>query len=742
MITLFPSQRTAADEIRRLASRFLADGQAGTIILRAPTGAGKTVIAGVSLQELMSDAQLGDLCTVWIAPFRLHGQGKARIEVVNDGSLTPLEREELHSPRLEQSSILFINWSAINKKEKNNFRRGGEQRLTLAGVCDGARAEGRRILLVIDESHLSKDTDISREVISEIGPAVVLEMSATPTSPSLEDAPFGLVEVERDVAAGEGIIRAHIEINNGLADVEPSTIAINELIDLALKKRDELARDYTANGIPVNPLLLVQLPDADAGEMTVEDMKARLAMSGITEGNGRLAVWLSDEHTVKFNDPELIGNTGQIEVLLFKQAIATGWDCPRAQVLLKLRSAGGGGKFAVQTVGRIMRTPERRHYAKKKPELEYLDWGYVYHGQNDYDARGEFLPIFNKTAHLREDITPLKLPTTIWDEEKSEITLEEVDEVLSLVEDHFGLSSQAAQKANLASLAKAGIDLAASPEDALSAGWIDFDDGQLVQITASFSVATLPSLINAQFHAKLQSWLSPYKDPGHEFVTGLYAALAQRLGFTKPSEVQRIVLAQQNQKSFEVAIRDAAAQVSSAHNRTRQSRRDVIWEIPEVRRYLVPEKPSPEAFRESPRINHYAYEKCFLKQGSQPERAFQQRFEGALSSRIKWWFKAGEEAIDFSLPYWDGRAWHKFFPDFFVGFESGVIGLYETKDAGAFDSPTNVQKLDALRCYAIEQQKQGGPALHVGFVLREEKGLFFYEEPATSTPLDKVLLAV
>lgn len=57
---------------------------------------------------------------------------------------------------------------------------------------------------------------------------------------------------------------------------------------------------------------------------------------------------------------------------MFKQAIATGWDCPRAKILVKLRE-GGTERFNIQTVGRIRRMPEREHY-----DSDLLDCCYLY----------------------------------------------------------------------------------------------------------------------------------------------------------------------------------------------------------------------------------------------------------------------------------------------------------------------------------------------------------------------------
>ena len=52
----------------------------------------------------------------------------------------------------------------------------------------------------------------------------------------------------------------------------------------------------------------------------------------------------------------VIQNDSPIEVLIFKQAIATGWDCPRASILVMLRDIKSV-TFEIQTVGRILRMP-------------------------------------------------------------------------------------------------------------------------------------------------------------------------------------------------------------------------------------------------------------------------------------------------------------------------------------------------------------------------------------------------
>ena len=135
----------------------------------------------------------------------------------------------------------------------------------------------------------------------------------------------------------------------------------------------------------INPLVLIQLPDR-IGQLE-DTMKNRVI--GILKdkynistekGNNKLAIWLSGEHV---NKEEVEKSDNEVEVLIFKQAIALGWDCPRAQILVLFRE-WHSPIFSIQTMGRIMRMPEpeRGHY-----ENVILNYGYVYTNLSDIEIK-------------------------------------------------------------------------------------------------------------------------------------------------------------------------------------------------------------------------------------------------------------------------------------------------------------------------------------------------------------------
>ena len=91
---------------------------------------------------------------------------------------------------------------------------------------------------------------------------------------------------------------------------------------------------------------------------------------GYSYDNGMVSKWMSED---KRDLPDnLTENDGIPIFLLMKQAISTGWDCPRAKILVKLLE-GMNESFEIQTIGRIRRMPEAKHY-----DDDLLDFCYVY----------------------------------------------------------------------------------------------------------------------------------------------------------------------------------------------------------------------------------------------------------------------------------------------------------------------------------------------------------------------------
>ena len=119
-------------------------GNRKTIIFKAPTGAGKTVMASQMLADLTEELQSrGDspyqqVAFIWIAPNKLHQQSyfKMKNYFTETHLLKPVMYDDLDQSEgtIKPGEILFVNWESINK-EKNVMVRDSEQNLFSAPLC-------------------------------------------------------------------------------------------------------------------------------------------------------------------------------------------------------------------------------------------------------------------------------------------------------------------------------------------------------------------------------------------------------------------------------------------------------------------------------------------------------------------------------------------------------------------------------------------------------------------------------
>ncbi len=379
-------QQKAVKELVEKTIELLSDpGSRHTLVFKAPTGAGKTVMASEMLMRLNEEipnnpeVPYNEVAFIWIAPNKLHEQSyfKMKSFFTETKELRPVVYDDIdHSTSgfIHAGEILFVNWESINK-DNAIIVRDSEQNASLYDLTRRTQEEqGIPIIVIIDEEHMfaGRLANKSETVLQKIDPKVEVRISATPTTTN----PDAYVKIPRDRVIAEGMIKEGVVLNPALDFNSPNSSLNQHLIHLALQKREELAEAYRRLGVNINPLLLIQLPNDGNEKMTAEDESVRKEVveyldliKGISTANGKLAVWLSTE---KENLDGIERFDNPTEVLLFKQAIAMGWDCPRAAVLLIFREIKSF-TFTAQTVGRILRMPEQHFY-----EDDILNKGYVY----------------------------------------------------------------------------------------------------------------------------------------------------------------------------------------------------------------------------------------------------------------------------------------------------------------------------------------------------------------------------
>lgn len=414
-------QINAISQLMGFTDMFLNTPKNETIVFQSPTGSGKTVTMARYILELTEKTE-EDLCFLWISigkgDLQVQSYKSVRKEIGDSIECSLLENEFFGSREvINQNEIVFVNWEKIRTKDrktnefKNTLMKDWEQN-NFPTILSNTRAN-RKIILIIDESHSSATTERAMEIRDEIiAPDLTIEMSATPvfTSENIN----ARVSVEPTDVINEGMIKKEIIINDKIAELieKEDSEKTSELLVLesAYFKEEELKRRYKKlyddgeTTSLITPLTLIQIPNSNYGEEKRIAIEKFLENKGITTENGKLAVWLSDE---KINDSYevLNANDSKVEYLIFKMAIDTGWDCPRAQVLLKFREVNSI-VFEIQTVGRILRMPEAKHYSD-----ETLNRAFVYSNIQSIAIKKEIYNpniIKSFSSKVREEYIPEK----------------------------------------------------------------------------------------------------------------------------------------------------------------------------------------------------------------------------------------------------------------------------------------------------------------------------------------------
>ena len=356
------------------------------IVLKAPTGSGKTYMTQKVICDMAEQPDWDrDVAYVWITfSDDLAMQSKHKFDVYfptsKHGRLLTIDDFSLGS--LQKNDVLFINWQKLvsNNAADRIYRRHGdpnerhESRVYFEDFAEQTHDNGIEVIFIIDECHLNVTEAADRDVISKLDPKICIHVSATPPVDIVAKAAEydSFVQVKHKDVVAQGLIKESIvtqtreDLDKYMGEDED-----HALLKLAVDKRNELKSEIEAFGENVNPLVIIQLPNDDEklieqGQPTKEEITKEYLISQGIKAN-RIASWF----TGKAKPDGLERNDSEYEYLLFKTAAGTGWDCPRAQVLVMFRDVKSE-IFNTQTIGRILRVPMMNKEVSKVFRNGYL----------------------------------------------------------------------------------------------------------------------------------------------------------------------------------------------------------------------------------------------------------------------------------------------------------------------------------------------------------------------------------
>lgn len=373
--------RYANDQIDAAAdpdSRRAASAHNGCVLIQAPTGAGKTLIAGLLAEEFSRDPGV-KIVWLWFTPFAgLVEQARIAIKAQFNGLRVRDIARERRAHGTRSGDVFVSTWAAVaGRRDAKRLRRDGDESVSLDHLLEQWRHDGFKIGVIVDEAHhtFSSGTESVRYYREVLQPDFTLMITATPDDQDAENfrksagiAVMHRISVSRLDAVSACLIKPGIksvvylagEQHRELVDFGQAALADGVRVHSAIKA--QLARE----GIDLVPLLLVQVASTDK---SVEKAKKDLMALGMPED--AIAVYTSKEPN---DDLLAVARDESKEVLIFKMAVALGFDAPRAFTLVSMRGAQDKD-FGTQIVGRILRVDWR---LQNRATSDLLKYGYVF----------------------------------------------------------------------------------------------------------------------------------------------------------------------------------------------------------------------------------------------------------------------------------------------------------------------------------------------------------------------------
>lgn len=360
------------------------------ITFKAPTGSGKTFMMADFCNRilteqndvifLISSLSKGDLARQNFDKFNEY-VGKQffnKLEPFLISSETSGE-ERLHIP--DDKNVYFLPRDKYKEKallhDQGTLEAFLQQITKYNGMYDKSGTKQKKVYFIRDESHIATNK-IEDKLFKYF--EVVINFSATP---KLSRGQIADVEIKEEDAINCKLIKHIEQPDEDKPDDEKDTL------EDVIKKFEEIKEQYL-NLLHINPCLIIQISNKDAGEDELEKIKAVLQQHEALK-------WMyivnedkkcdTNDRIKKANLPVskwkeyCKQNTSTIDVIIFKMVITEGWDIPRACMLYQIRDSKSK-QLDEQVLGRVRRNPCLLNFEKLSQEAQELAmrafvWGII-----------------------------------------------------------------------------------------------------------------------------------------------------------------------------------------------------------------------------------------------------------------------------------------------------------------------------------------------------------------------------
>jgi len=352
------------------------------IAIKVPTAGGKTFIACNALNSLNKYLNQGNpKAVVWLVPWsnllqqtvnnlsspehpyreKLNSLFGNRVEVYEKNQL--LQGANFNPTSVtEQLNIFVFNFSSlrIDSKKKDDrkvYQENGalesfretivDKALVLPNTDETALINIIRSLnpiVIVDESH-NAESDLSVEMVNNLNPSFVLDLTATPKENSNIISFVNAMALKK-----EHMVKLPVVVYNHhkKEEVISSALQLQRKLELLAIEEEKITGKY------IRPIILFQAQSniKGKGNTTFQKIKEKLVSLKIPEEQIKIKVSGIDE----LKGVDLMSRKCPVRYVITVNALKEGWDCPNAYILASLADKSSAVDVE-QILGRILRQP-------------------------------------------------------------------------------------------------------------------------------------------------------------------------------------------------------------------------------------------------------------------------------------------------------------------------------------------------------------------------------------------------
>ena len=396
---LFSFQKIAVDDLRKKTAMALNSYRTykipQVVSLQAPTGSGKTIIMAALIEEILfgseNFSEQPEAIFVWLSDSpQLNEQSRQKIEQKADkiriDQCVTITDESFDQEVLENGHIYFLNTQKLGKAGNLSQHSDTRQYTIWETIENTAREKSDRLYFIVDEAHRGMQgrqagvaTTIMQRFIKgsieyNLSPVpVVIGMSATAarfnalvgeTSSTLQKTLVSPAQVRASGLLKDRIVITYPEDQTKYNDMSVLQAATDEWIDKCRHWYQYTSEQHYSN---VNPVFVVQVLAGSGSKVSDTDLDDVIAKieerlgDHFDEGEVVHTFGSTGDLTINgLNVPHIeasdIADNRKVRVVLFKENLSTGWDCPRAETMMSFRKAEDA-TYIAQLLGRMVRTP-------------------------------------------------------------------------------------------------------------------------------------------------------------------------------------------------------------------------------------------------------------------------------------------------------------------------------------------------------------------------------------------------